>query len=50
MSITILGIESSCDDTFAAVISDEVMLSIGIVGNGVPGAFGGFVLPLWRGL
>ena len=27
MSITILGIESSCDDTSAAVIRDEVMLS-----------------------
>ena len=26
MSITILGIESSCDDTSAAVIRDEVML------------------------
>ena len=28
MSITILGIESSCDDTSAAVIRDEVMLDV----------------------
>ena len=27
MSITILGIESSCDDTSAAVIADGVLLS-----------------------
>jgi len=43
MSITILGIESSCDDTSAAVIRDEVMLSNVIAGQAVHEAYGGVV-------
>ena len=41
MSITILGIESSCDDTSAAVIRDEVMLSNVIASQAVHEAYGG---------
>ncbi len=43
MSITILGIESSCDDTSASVIQDGVMLSNVIAGQAVHEAFGGVV-------
>ena len=42
MSITILGIESSCDDTSAAVIRDEVMLS-NVIASHASGSRG-----LWR--
>ena len=41
MSVTILGIESSCDDTSAAVIRDEVMLSNVIASQAVHEAYGG---------
>ncbi len=43
MSVTILGIESSCDDTSAAVIRDGVMLSNIIAGQKVHEAYGGVV-------
>ncbi|MDR3194929.1 MAG: tRNA (adenosine(37)-N6)-threonylcarbamoyltransferase complex transferase subunit TsaD [Tannerella sp.] len=43
MSITILGIESSCDDTSCAVIRDGVLLSNIIAGQGVHEAYGGVV-------
>ncbi|MDR1356116.1 MAG: tRNA (adenosine(37)-N6)-threonylcarbamoyltransferase complex transferase subunit TsaD [Tannerellaceae bacterium] len=43
MTITILGIESSCDDTSAAVIRDGVMLSNVIAGQSVHEAYGGVV-------
>ncbi len=43
MSVTILGIESSCDDTSAAVIRDGVMLSNVIAGQAVHEAYGGVV-------
>lgn len=43
MSITILGIESSCDDTSSAVIRDEVLLSNVIAGQAVHEAYGGVV-------
>lgn len=43
MSITILGIESSCDDTSAAVVRDGVMLSNVIAGQAVHEAYGGVV-------
>lgn len=43
MSTTILGIESSCDDTSAAVIRDGVMLSNVIASQAVHEAFGGVV-------
>src|SRR5665647_1406183 len=42
-SITILGIESSCDDTSASVIRDGVMLSNIIAGQAVHTSFGGVV-------
>ncbi len=41
--ITILGIESSCDDTSAAVIRNGVMLSNVIAGQKVHEAYGGVV-------
>lgn len=41
--ITILGIESSCDDTSAAVIRDGVILSNVIASQAVHEAFGGVV-------
>ena len=41
--ITILGIESSCDDTSAAVIQDGVVLSNIIAGQKVHEAYGGVV-------
>ena len=50
MSVTILGIESSCDDTSAAVIRDEVMLSNVIASQAVHEAYGGVVPELLRGL
>ena len=43
MSITILGIESSCDDTSAAVIRDEYLLSNIIANQEVHKSFGGVV-------
>ncbi|MDE6549684.1 MAG: tRNA (adenosine(37)-N6)-threonylcarbamoyltransferase complex transferase subunit TsaD [Muribaculaceae bacterium] len=43
MSITILGIESSCDDTSAAVISDGILRSNVIAGQKVHEQFGGVV-------
>ena len=43
MSITILGIESSCDDTSAAVLKDRVVLSNVIATQDVHKAYGGVV-------
>ena len=43
MSVYILGIESSCDDTSAAVIRDDVILSNVIAGQDVHRNFGGVV-------
>jgi N6-L-threonylcarbamoyladenine synthase len=43
MDVTILGIESSCDDTSAAVIRNGVVLSNIIAGQKVHEAFGGVV-------
>ncbi|HYX06524.1 MAG TPA: tRNA (adenosine(37)-N6)-threonylcarbamoyltransferase complex transferase subunit TsaD [Bacteroidales bacterium] len=43
MSITILGIESSCDDTAAAIIKDGVILSNSIANQDVHRSFGGVV-------
>ena len=43
MDVTILGIESSCDDTSAAVIRNGVMLSNVIAGQKVHEAYGGVV-------
>ncbi|MDR2042352.1 MAG: tRNA (adenosine(37)-N6)-threonylcarbamoyltransferase complex transferase subunit TsaD [Tannerella sp.] len=43
MSITILGIESSCDDTSCAVIRDGVLLSNVIAGQAIHEAYGGVV-------
>lgn len=43
MSITILGIESSCDDTSAAVIRDGILLSNVIASQEVHAEFGGVV-------
>lgn len=43
MSITILGIESSCDDTSSSVIRDGVLLSNVIASQAVHEAFGGVV-------
>jgi len=43
MSITILGIESSCDDTSAAVVRDCVLLSNVIASQKVHEAYGGVV-------
>lgn len=42
-NITILGIESSCDDTSCAVIRDGVLLSNVIAGQAVHEAYGGVV-------
>jgi N6-L-threonylcarbamoyladenine synthase len=41
--VIILGIESSCDDTSAAVIRDGVILSNEVAGQAVHKAFGGVV-------
>ncbi len=43
MSVTILGIESSCDDTSAAVIRDGLLLSNVIAGQKVHEEYGGVV-------
>ncbi|MDA3954011.1 MAG: tRNA (adenosine(37)-N6)-threonylcarbamoyltransferase complex transferase subunit TsaD [Bacteroidales bacterium] len=43
MSITILGIESSCDDTSAAIIKDGVLLSNVIANQDIHKAYGGVV-------
>jgi N6-L-threonylcarbamoyladenine synthase len=43
MSVTILGIESSCDDTSAAVIRDGYMLSNLIANQNIHKAYGGVV-------
>jgi N6-L-threonylcarbamoyladenine synthase len=43
MSVIILGIESSCDDTSAAIIKDGVMLSNIIANQAVHNAYGGVV-------
>jgi N6-L-threonylcarbamoyladenine synthase len=43
MSIYILGIESSCDDTSASIIKDNVLLSNVIAGQKVHQKFGGVV-------
>ena len=43
MSINILGIESSCDDTSAAVVSEGVLLSNVIASQAVHCAYGGVV-------
>lgn len=43
MSVTILGIESSCDDTSAAVIRDGIMLSNVIASQTVHEEYGGVV-------
>lgn len=42
-NVTILGIESSCDDTSCAVIRDGVLLSNVIAGQAVHEAYGGVV-------
>ena len=43
MNITILGIESSCDDTSAAIISDGLLLSNVIASQSVHEEYGGVV-------
>jgi N6-L-threonylcarbamoyladenine synthase len=43
MAVIILGIESSCDDTSAAVVSDGVILSNIIAGQDVHRKYGGVV-------
>ena len=43
MSVIILGIESSCDDTSAAVIKDGYLLSNVVSSQAVPEAYGGVV-------
>ena len=43
MGVTILGIESSCDDTSSSVIRDGVMLSNVIASQAVHEAYGGVV-------
>ena len=43
MSIIILGIESSCDDTSCAILRDGVMLSNVIAGQAIHEAYGGVV-------
>jgi len=42
-NITILGIESSCDDTSAAILRNDVLLSNKIATQGVHKAYGGVV-------
>ena len=42
-SVTILGIESSCDDTSASVIRNGVLLSNVIAGQEVHAKYGGVV-------
>ena len=43
MSVTIIGIESSCDDTSAAVVRDGLLLSNVIASQKVHEDFGGVV-------
>ena len=43
MDITILGIESSCDDTSAAVLRNNVLLSNVIASQAVPVKYGGVI-------
>lgn len=43
MSTVILGIESSCDDTSAAIIKDGILLSNVVAGQAVHQAYGGVV-------
>ena len=43
MSVIILGIESSCDDTSAAIIKDGVLMSNVIASQKVHEAYGGVV-------
>ena len=43
MKINILGIESSCDDTSAAIVSDGILLSNVIASQAVHSAYGGVV-------
>lgn len=43
MSVIILGIESSCDDTSAAVIKDGYLLSNVVSSQAVHEAYGGVV-------
>ena len=43
MNITILGIESSCDDTSAAVVRDRVLLSNVIASQAVHQKYGGVI-------
>lgn len=43
MSVTILGIESSCDDTSAAIIRDGILISNVIASQKVHEAYGGVV-------
>ncbi|MBR2199933.1 MAG: tRNA (adenosine(37)-N6)-threonylcarbamoyltransferase complex transferase subunit TsaD, partial [Bacteroidales bacterium] len=43
MEVNILGIESSCDDTSAAVVSGGVLLSNVIASQAVHSAYGGVV-------
>lgn len=43
MGIVILGIESSCDDTSAAILKDGVVLSNVIASQKVHEAYGGVV-------
>lgn len=43
MSVTILGIESSCDDTSASIIRDEVLLSNFIANQAIHEQYGGVV-------
>ena len=44
MSTIILGIESSCDDTSAAVIKDGYLLSNVVASQAVHEAYGGVVI------
>ena len=43
MSITILGIESSCDDTSAAIITDGLLLSNVTASQSIHEQYGGVV-------
>ncbi len=43
MKVNILGIESSCDDTSAAIVSDGILLSNVIASQAVHSAYGGVV-------
>ena len=43
MSVIILGIESSCDDTSAAIIKDGVLISNVVANQSVHESYGGVV-------